>query len=207
MVQTPANISTSLKCGHVAYFPGDTVPPLNDIVFCRKCANYSVVMGYDMLWGVSCLDCNFRRTQRLVVALPEKSNRDTAGRHANKMGHEVHILCGGKIQDKILPNGGGKLFGNDGGIFRDIAKELRKKIADGTYPVGSLLPSQDVYAQTHSVAHTTYVKACRILQEEGLIRVQRGIGMFVIAKPRRNIGYQEALKMLGGTVDGTEVPY
>lgn len=58
--------------------------------------------------------------------------------------------------------------------YQRLADLLREAIADGTYPPGSILPSQAELAEEHGITKTTAGEAIRVLAGEGLVRgVQR----------------------------------
>lgn len=66
-------------------------------------------------------------------------------------------------------------------LYRRLADELRKAIASGQYPTGSLLPTESDLCATHQVSRHTARDALRILTDEGLIERRRGAGSVVIA--------------------------
>ncbi|MCW1382189.1 GntR family transcriptional regulator [Novosphingobium sp. KCTC 2891] len=52
-------------------------------------------------------------------------------------------------------------------------------IIDGIYPEGAMLPSVRAFAAAQGANPLTAAKAYQHFQDEGLVTVQRGIGMFV----------------------------
>jgi GntR family transcriptional regulator len=56
---------------------------------------------------------------------------------------------------------------------------VRSRIEDGTYPPGSLLPSQNDLAREFQVSRPTVIEALRALRQEGWIETQTGRGSFV----------------------------
>ncbi|MDX6291859.1 MAG: integrase [Kribbellaceae bacterium] len=64
-----------------------------------------------------------------------------------------------------------------------IAFDLRKAIADGTYPVGSSLPMNEEIRAKYKVATGTVSRAVHQLRDEGLLRVVSGKRPKVIAVP------------------------
>ena len=66
-------------------------------------------------------------------------------------------------------------------LYRRLADELRKAIASGDYPSGSLLPTESDLCATYQVSRHTARDALRILTDEGLIERRRGAGSVVIA--------------------------
>jgi len=66
---------------------------------------------------------------------------------------------------------------------RPIYLRLRERIAaaimDGRYAEGDMLPSVRAFAAEQGANPLTVAKAYQQFQADGLIRVQRGVGMFV----------------------------
>ncbi|ODU22727.1 MAG: GntR family transcriptional regulator [Sphingomonas sp. SCN 67-18] len=66
---------------------------------------------------------------------------------------------------------------------RPVYLQLRDRIAaailDGEYRDGDMLPSVRAYAADQGANPLTVAKAYQLFQEEGLISVKRGVGMFV----------------------------
>jgi len=60
-----------------------------------------------------------------------------------------------------------------------VAAAIRERIADGTYPAGSLLPAMRVLAAEFSCSLTPVQQARHLLDEEGLVRLKRGSGCTV----------------------------
>lgn len=65
--------------------------------------------------------------------------------------------------------------------WAQIAEVLKQRIADGTYPVDSQLPSQHDLVAEFEVAPNTAQKVLSRLREEGVAYSVRGIGTFVAA--------------------------
>ena len=66
---------------------------------------------------------------------------------------------------------------------RPVYLRLRERIAaaiiDGRYAEGDMLPSVRAFAADQGANPLTVAKAYQQFQADGLIRVQRGVGMFV----------------------------
>ena len=60
---------------------------------------------------------------------------------------------------------------------------LVKGISDGTYPPGSLLPSENQLADRFKVSRPTIRAAFARLVERGYVRRRRGVGTFVAEAP------------------------
>ena len=67
--------------------------------------------------------------------------------------------------------------------YRQIADQLRARIADETIPVGRRIPSLVELEQQYGVARDTLRKAVAVLKGEGLVETVNGMGVYVIAKP------------------------
>lgn len=65
--------------------------------------------------------------------------------------------------------------------WRQIADLLKARIADGTYPVDTPLPSEHELVQEFGVARGTARKVLTKLKEEGVAYSERGLGTFVAA--------------------------
>ncbi len=67
--------------------------------------------------------------------------------------------------------------------YRAIAEELRERIDRGVYPVGSKLPSIAALMKEFDVKGLNTVRdAQQMLVNEGLLRSEQGVGVWVIAK-------------------------
>jgi GntR family transcriptional regulator len=73
-------------------------------------------------------------------------------------------------------------------VYLKLRDQIAAAILDGTYAEGALLPSVRAYAAAEAANPLTVAKAYQQFQNEGLVQVQRGIGMFVVA------GAAEALR-------------
>jgi GntR family transcriptional regulator len=67
--------------------------------------------------------------------------------------------------------------------YLDVADDLRKKIAAGTYPVGAEVPSTSRLMEQYEVSVTVVRAAIRELRTEGLVLGQPGKGVYVQAEP------------------------
>ena len=74
---------------------------------------------------------------------------------------------------------------------KPVYVRLREVIADailaGLYKDGDPLPSVRALASRHQANPLTVAKAYQVLQEEGVVVVKRGIGMFVAPGARRRL--------------------
>ena len=79
-----------------------------------------------------------------------------------------------------------------------LAKLLRGWIEDGTYPLGSLLPSAARLAELHTVSKSTARHALEVLVKSGHAR-------HIESKPHQVIWRQAGLKGPDSTVDGLTI--
>lgn len=67
--------------------------------------------------------------------------------------------------------------------YQQVADDLREAIIRGTYAPGEKLPSQPQLAKKYGLNQTSISRAIGILETEGLIRTERGVGSRVIGHP------------------------
>ncbi|MGF1677324.1 MAG: phosphonate metabolism transcriptional regulator PhnF [Rivularia sp. (in: cyanobacteria)] len=87
-------------------------------------------------------------------------------------------------------------------IYIQIAAQIRESINEGIYKKGEKLPSEAQFSQQFAVNRHTIRQAVALLKLEGLLRVDRGRGMFVAEKTIRypigkRVRYNQALKAQG----------
>ena len=64
-------------------------------------------------------------------------------------------------------------------VYLRLRDEIAAAIIDGRYGEGDMLPSVRAFAAEQGANPLTVAKAYQQFQADGLIRVQRGVGMFV----------------------------
>ena len=64
-------------------------------------------------------------------------------------------------------------------VYLRLRDEIAAAIIDGRYGEGQMLPSVRAFAAEQGANPLTVAKAYQQFQADGLIRVQRGVGMFV----------------------------
>ena len=69
-------------------------------------------------------------------------------------------------------------------LYSDLVIALRSRIARGSYPPGSRLPSLSALTSEFGVSAITVRRALRELTYEGLVQGHQGLGVFVKSKPR-----------------------
>jgi GntR family transcriptional regulator len=67
--------------------------------------------------------------------------------------------------------------------YKEIADTLRKKIDEGDFVPGALLPSETDLSATHGVSRMTLRKALESLRVDGLVDSRQGVGWFVASEP------------------------
>ena len=64
-------------------------------------------------------------------------------------------------------------------VYLRLREQIAAGIIDGRYAEGDMLPSVRAFAAEQGANPLTVAKAYQQFQTDGLIRVQRGVGMFV----------------------------
>ena len=64
-------------------------------------------------------------------------------------------------------------------VYLKLRDQIAAAIIDGTYAEGSMLPSVRAFAAEQGANPLTVAKAYQAFQDDGLVRVQRGVGMYV----------------------------
>ena len=64
-------------------------------------------------------------------------------------------------------------------VYLKLREHIAAGIIDGTYPEGAMLPSVRAFAADQGANPLTVAKAYQLFQLDGLVDVQRGVGMFV----------------------------
>jgi DNA-binding FadR family transcriptional regulator len=68
-----------------------------------------------------------------------------------------------------------------------VAQHLQERIESGAYPIGGQLPSEHEMTREFEVGRSSIREAIRKLENNGLVRVQQGLGTFVLAdKPNQS---------------------
>lgn len=74
--------------------------------------------------------------------------------------------------------------------FRDVKRDIRQRILDGTWGPGALIPNEVELAETFNCARATVNRAMRELAEEGLIERKRKAGTRVRLSPVRSARFE-----------------
>lgn len=67
--------------------------------------------------------------------------------------------------------------------YAQVVAEIKRRIEQGEYPPGSLLPSEHQLVEGFGVSRPTIVKALSALRQENWIETQQGRGSFVRGRP------------------------
>ena len=65
-------------------------------------------------------------------------------------------------------------------VYLKLRDQIADAIIDGRYAEGAMLPSVRAFAAEQGANPLTVAKAYQAFQDEGLVRVQRGVGMYVV---------------------------
>lgn len=66
--------------------------------------------------------------------------------------------------------------------YQGVSNEILRRISNGTYPVGGLLPSEPVLAMEFGVARGTLRRALQTLHEQGVLQTVHGKGSYVLTR-------------------------
>ena len=69
--------------------------------------------------------------------------------------------------------------------YRQIADDLRGRVAQGEFAAGRLLPSESELSGSYAASRITIRRALEVLRDEGLVDSRQGFGWFVAADPLR----------------------
>lgn len=69
--------------------------------------------------------------------------------------------------------------------YRDIADDLRRRVADGEFAAGRVLPSEAELSGSYKASRVTIRKALEALRADGLVDSRQGFGWFVAASTVR----------------------
>lgn len=81
-------------------------------------------------------------------------------------------------------------------VYSVVKAQLLDRIADGQWPPGYQLPSENGLAAELGVSRTSVREALLVLQQQGYIVRQRGVGTFVADVRRRLVGGLEKLSSI-----------
>jgi DNA-binding FadR family transcriptional regulator len=67
-------------------------------------------------------------------------------------------------------------------LSEEVARRLQTQIGEAKYAVGDKLPAEPALMQEFGVGRSSIREAVRLLVNSGLVRVQQGVGTFVLAQ-------------------------
>jgi GntR family transcriptional regulator len=81
-------------------------------------------------------------------------------------------------------------------LYRQVAAEIRRAIADGEAEPGERLPPAKDLAAVLGVNTNTVFRALRVLRDEGLLEFRRGRGISVAGTPEQGAVVQRARELV-----------
>ncbi|MFM5923699.1 MAG: GntR family transcriptional regulator [Novosphingobium sp.] len=81
-------------------------------------------------------------------------------------------------------------------VYLKLRDKIAAAIIDGTYPEGAMLPSVRAFAADQGANPLTVAKAYQQFQLDGLVEVQRGVGMFVARGAAERLRHSERERFL-----------
>ena len=66
--------------------------------------------------------------------------------------------------------------------YRTVYSDIKRKISDGTYPIGSMIPTETQLQEAYGVSRTTIRKALSLLAQEEQLSIRQGHGTVVLEK-------------------------
>lgn len=72
-------------------------------------------------------------------------------------------------------------------VYLQLRDRIAESILEGRYREGDMLPSVRAFAAEQGANPLTVAKAYQLFQEEGLVIVKRGVGMFVADGAARSL--------------------
>ena len=79
-------------------------------------------------------------------------------------------------------------------LYQKVAADLKRRILDGDYEVGGLIPSEGELERYYQVSKITIRKAVEVLVSEGYLEKKSGIGTRVISNDLFNKLTQSRLR-------------
>jgi GntR family transcriptional regulator len=76
-------------------------------------------------------------------------------------------------------------------VYLKLRDKIAAAIIEGTYPEGAMLPSVRAFAADQGANPLTVAKAYQQFQLDGLVEVQRGVGMFVVRGAAEKLRHSE----------------
>ncbi|MEV5913413.1 GntR family transcriptional regulator [Streptomyces chartreusis] len=64
-----------------------------------------------------------------------------------------------------------------------LAQTIQRRVEDGTYPVGTRVPSENQLVQAFGMSRPTVVRALELLKRDGWLESRQGYGTIVLGRP------------------------
>lgn len=81
-------------------------------------------------------------------------------------------------------------------VYLKLRDQIAAAIIEGRYPEGEMLPSVRALAAEQGANPLTVAKAYQQFQNDGLVEVQRGVGMYVVPGAAERLREREREKFL-----------
>ncbi|WP_047807943.1 GntR family transcriptional regulator [Pelagerythrobacter marensis] len=81
-------------------------------------------------------------------------------------------------------------------VYLRLRDQIAAAIIDGDYAEGEMLPSVRAFAAEQGANPLTVAKAYQQFQTDGLVEVQRGVGMYVVAGAAERLRRNERAQFL-----------
>ena len=81
-------------------------------------------------------------------------------------------------------------------VYLKLRDQIAAAIIEGEYPEGQMLPSVRAYAAEQGANPLTVAKAYQQFQNDGLVEVQRGVGMYVVEGAAERLRAAERARFL-----------
>ena len=81
-------------------------------------------------------------------------------------------------------------------VYLRLRDMIAAAIIEGRYPEGEMLPSVRAFAADQGANPLTVAKAYQLFQSEGLVEVQRGVGMYVAAGAAERLRHAERTRFV-----------
>lgn len=72
-------------------------------------------------------------------------------------------------------------------LYTRVARELKSEITDGTFPVGTILPTEAELRERFKVSRHTVREALRCLRDQNLVQSRQGSGTMVVPPKGRDV--------------------
>ncbi|CDQ41959.1 MULTISPECIES: FadR/GntR family transcriptional regulator [Virgibacillus] len=85
-------------------------------------------------------------------------------------------------------------------VYREIVRQLRKKIEEGEIALGEQLPSERNLAESLSVSRSSVKEAFSVLESVGVVEIKQGSGVYL-----RNNNHNDVIAKINAIIHGVSV--